>query len=161
MKTNNNNENQPGASPRNTQHLRGRLSARANDTGKAKPKYAKKCESFWAKFSVFGGLFLLLTVSGFAQSVTWTNTTTGSWNDPLNWSGGAVPNAVDVAVTVDNTGATANRSVTVNVSATIGSLTVKGVAAALRSGPSGSDRGVVRCRVANRVRGSRVRDLHV
>ncbi|MDA2925287.1 hypothetical protein MYX65_11685, partial [Acidobacteria bacterium AH-259-L09] len=55
-----------------------------------------------------------------AANVSWKAPVSGNWNEPTNWNTGTVPGASDnVFITVDGT-----YTVTLNVNATVASLTV-------------------------------------
>ncbi len=60
--------------------------------------------------------------SALANSITWTNTSGGNWNAAANWSPNQVPASTDDAYVTNN----GSYTVTLNASATVGSLTVGG-----------------------------------
>src|SRR5262245_4938845 len=69
---------------------------------------------------------LTLALSFAAASLhaqTWNIAGGGSWNDPANWNPQNVPNAIDANATIDNTAATANRTITLDGAKTVGSIT--------------------------------------
>ncbi len=71
-------------------------------------------------------LALLLTLTAVVESqadlLTWTNTSNGNWNVPLNWSPHQVPSTNDIAV-ITNAG---TYTVTLNVNPTLAGLVIGG-----------------------------------
>lgn len=65
------------------------------------------------------GAFLLPPAH--ADTITWTNTSSGDWGEPMNWSPNQVPGAGD---TVTIGGYSAIRTVTINSSVSVGAMTV-------------------------------------
>ena len=78
---------------------------------------------FGRRFLVCAGLFFLaLAYPTLATDIVWTNTAGGNWSVATNWSPNSVPNSGDNAyITLDGT-----YLVTLDVSTTIGNLTVGG-----------------------------------
>ncbi|WP_334319514.1 beta strand repeat-containing protein, partial [Termitidicoccus mucosus] len=75
-------------------------------------------------------VFLLLAGGARAQNSSWSGSGAGDWGDAANWNPAGAPNAPGANVTVVSTGLVGDRTVTVNVTATLGSLTVNGTDAA-------------------------------
>lgn len=69
-------------------------------------------------------LFLIAFVfqSGSLFSETWVLNDNGNWNTAANWSPSTVPNAVDAVANFTSSTISANRTITLDVSATVGTI---------------------------------------
>lgn len=78
---------------------------------------------YFLRVSTIISLFLVLTASlSYGASISWTGTSSSSWSDPANWSGGVVPGPGD-DVTIPWLPGSANQPV-IDVNASIASLSM-------------------------------------
>jgi len=91
----------------------------------AKP--ASSARKLFATISLVAtALALAFPRPALAQSYTWSFTGNGNWNTAADWDSG-IPNSTDAAIVFNSGSLATARTITLNQTATIGSLTIKGI----------------------------------